>query len=88
LSVVVGGGVERLELRVERLQATFRFTFAFHAREVRFEVDEGEGFRRVFPETFSFHRERHDPAELSLQLDDLLRKPQLLSMRAHRRDSV
>jgi hypothetical protein len=88
LSVVVGGGVERLELRVERLQVTFRFTFAFHAREVRFEVDEGDGFRRVFPETFSFHRERHDPAELSLQLDDLLRKPQLLSMRAHRRDSV
>ena len=79
-------GLERLELRVERLQVAFRFTFAFHAREVRFEVDEGEGFRRVFPETFSFHRERHDPTELPLQLDDLLRKPRLLSARAHRRD--
>jgi hypothetical protein len=81
-------GLERLELRVERLQVAFRFTFAFHAREVRFEVDEGEGFRRVFPETFSFHRERHDPTELPLQLDDLLRKPRLLSARAHRRDST
>ncbi|MAG33649.1 MAG: hypothetical protein CL908_22450 [Deltaproteobacteria bacterium] len=28
----------RLELRVERLQLTFRFTLAFHAREVRFEI--------------------------------------------------
>ena len=81
-------GLERLELRVERLQVAFRFTFAFHAREVRFEVDEGEGFRRVFPETFSFHRERHDPTELPLQLDDLLRRPRLLSARAHRRDST
>jgi hypothetical protein len=81
-------GLERLELRVERLQVAFRFTFAFHAREVRFEVDEGEGFRRLFPETFSFHRDRHDPMELPLQLDDLLRKPRLLSARAHRRDST
>lgn len=42
----------------------------------------------VFPETFSFHRERHDPTELSLQLDDLLRKPGLISPRAHGRDSA
>ena len=81
------GGLARLELRVERLKVTFRFTFAFHAREVRFECDAGDGFKRVFPETFSFHKDRHDPMELSLQLDDLQRRPRLLSARAHRRDS-
>jgi hypothetical protein len=54
---------------------------------VRFERDPGEGFERLFPETFSFHAERHDPAELYLQLDDLSRKPGLLSPRANRRDS-
>lgn len=80
-------GIDRLELRFERLGVTFRFTFAFHAREVRFERDLGDGFERVFPETFSFHIERHDPAELFLQLDDLMRKPRLLSPRAHRRDA-
>ena len=69
------GGLERLELRIERLQVTFRFTYAFHAREVRFERDAGAGFTRVFPETFSFRADRHDPAELYLQLEDLLRKP-------------
>ncbi len=79
--------LERLELRVERLQLTFRFTYAFHAREVRFERDEGGGFSRVFPETFSFHPQRHDPAELYLQLDDLSRKPRLLSPRANQRDA-
>ena len=81
-------GLTRLELRVERLKVTFRFTFAFHAREIRFERDDGEGFQRVFPETFPFHRERHDPTELSLQLDDLLTKPRLLGSRAHTRDST
>jgi hypothetical protein len=81
-------GLERLELRIERLQITFRFTFAFHAREVRFECDRGDGFERLFPETFSFHAARHDPMELFLQLDDLLRKPRLLSPRANRRDAV
>jgi hypothetical protein len=35
--------LDRLELRVERLRLTFRFTYAFHAREVRFECDRGEG---------------------------------------------
>jgi hypothetical protein len=65
----------------------FRFTYAFHAREVRFECDAGKGFTRVFPETFSFRPDRHDPAELYLQLDDLLRKPRLLSPRAGRRDA-
>jgi len=80
-------GLERLELRMERLQVTFRFTFAFHAREVRFERDLGSGWERVFPETFSFHASRHDPAELFLQLDDLLRKPRLIGPLAQRRDA-
>ena len=31
----------RLELRIERLKASYRFTYAFHAREVRFERDAG-----------------------------------------------
>jgi hypothetical protein len=79
--------LDRLELRVERLKLTFRFTYAFHAREVRFECDRGEGFTRVFPETFSFHANRHDPAELLLQLSDLASRPQLLSPSARRRDA-
>jgi hypothetical protein len=54
---------------------------------VRFERDVGEGFVRLFPETFSFRADRHDPAELYLQLDDLARKPQLLSPRANARDA-
>ena len=48
-----------------------RVTYAFHAREVRFERDAGEGRQRLFPETFSFHAERHDPAELYFPLEDL-----------------
>ncbi len=91
---VRGGGTDalpRLELRVERLQLTFRFTLAFHAREVRFEVCHGtpdaDGeFERIFPETFSFHAARHDPTELFLQLDDLLTKTRLLGGRASARD--
>jgi hypothetical protein len=79
--------LERLELRLERLRLTFRFTYAFHAREVRFECDRGDGYQRLFPETFSFHADRHDPAELFLQLADLAEKPQLLSADARRRDS-
>jgi len=82
-----GRALPRLELRIERLQATFRFTFAFHAREVRFEIDRGSGFERIFPETFSFHARRHDPSELFLQLDDLLHKPQRLHRDANARDS-
>jgi hypothetical protein len=80
------GTLDRLELRIERLHLTFRFTYAFHAREVRFECDRGEGFERLFPETFSFHVESHDPAELYLQLDDLASKPALLSPGARQRD--
>ncbi len=79
--------LERLELRIERLKVTFRFTYAFHARAVRFECDRGDGFVRVFPETFSFHADRHDPAELYLQFDDLARKPELISAGANRRDA-
>jgi hypothetical protein len=81
------GGLERLELRIERLNLTLRFTFAFHAREVRFELDSGDGYRRIFPETFSFHPQRHDPTELFLQLEDLLRRPDLLAPGANSRDS-
>jgi len=78
----------RLELRVERLQLTFRFTLAFHAREVRFEIAQGEGaFERIFPETFSFNAGRHDPTELFLQLDDLLTKRRLLGGKARPRDA-
>ena len=66
---------------------TARFTYAFHAREVRFEVDRGEGFVRAFPETFSFHVERHDPTELALQLEDLWTRPRLVAPNATRRDA-
>jgi len=79
--------LDRLELRIERLRLTFRFTYAFHAREVRFECDRGSGFERIFPETFSFHAGRHDPAELNLQLQDLGNKPGLLSPNARARDA-
>jgi len=79
--------LDRLELRVERLQLTIRFTYAFHAREVRFELDDGNGFKRIFPETFSFHASRHDPAELYLQFEDLATKPRLFSPHANRRDA-
>ena len=79
--------LDRLELRVERLDLTVRLTYAFHAREVRLERDTGDGYERIFPETFSFHASRHDPAELYLQLDDLARKPLLLAPRANRRDA-
>jgi len=81
------GGLRRLDLRIERLGFQFRFTFAFHAREIRFEVDRGEGFERIFPETFSFHRDLHDPMELLFQLNDLVNRPELLSPRARSRDS-
>jgi hypothetical protein len=78
----------RLELRIERLQLTFRFTLAFHAREVRFEVaEDGGSFERIFPETFSFHVARHDPTELFLQLEDLLTKQGILGPRASVRDA-
>jgi hypothetical protein len=79
--------LDRLELRIGRLGLVFRFTYAFHAREVRFECDRGDGFERIFPETFSFHPDRHDPAEIFLQLQDLASKPRLLAPAARRRDA-
>ncbi len=80
-------GLDRLEFRLERLQRTYRFTYAFHAREVRFECDAGEGYARIFPETFSFRADRHDPAELYLQVDELWRRPDRLAPGANRRDA-
>jgi len=80
-------GLPRIELRIERIRTTFRFTYAFHAREVRFERDAGSGPERLFPETFSFHAERHDPTELYLQLEDLWSNPRLLAPGANRRDA-
>ncbi len=71
---------------MERLHTTYRFTYAFHAREVRFERDAGDGFQGVFPETFSFHADRHDPAELYLRFEDLWTQPTLLAPQAGRRD--
>jgi len=72
---------------MDRLNASVRVTYAFHARELRLEVDRGEGFNAIFPETFSFHVARHDPAELYLQLEDLWTRPRLLSPNASRRDA-
>ncbi len=80
-------GIPRLEFRIERLRASYRFSYAFHAREVRFERDSGEGFESVFPETFSFRAERHDPTELYLRLEDLWSNPRRLAPEAGRRDS-
>ncbi|MBY0400701.1 hypothetical protein K2X89_10425 [Myxococcota bacterium] len=81
-------GLPRLELKVERLQLRLRFTFAFHAREVRFEIARGSGeFERIFPETFRFHAPAHDPTELFVQLEDLVSKPRLLGPRATARDA-
>jgi hypothetical protein len=54
---------------------------------VRFEHDLGNGFERQFPETFSFHADRHDPAELYLQLEDLWSNPRLLGPHASRREA-
>ncbi|MEN8182310.1 MAG: hypothetical protein ABFS46_07225 [Myxococcota bacterium] len=76
-----------MELRSERLRASYRFTFAFHAREVRFERDTGAGPEPIFPEVYSFHADRHDPAELLLQLEDLWTNPRLLAPGATRRDA-
>jgi hypothetical protein len=41
----------------------------------------------VFPETFSFRAEQHDPAELYLQLDDLWSNPRRVAEAANRRDA-
>ena len=80
-------GIPRLEFRIERLRASYRFSYAFHAREVRFERDTGHGFESVFPETFSFRAAKHDPTELYLRLEDLWTNPRRLAPEAGRRDS-
>lgn len=64
-----------------------RFTWAFHAREVRFERATRDGFEPLFPETFSFHLQRHDPFELQLQLEDLWADPRRLGGGVTRRDA-
>ena len=74
-------------LAVDRLGLRVRFTWAFHARELRFERETPEGFVPLFPETFSFHLDRHDPFELQLQLEDLWSDPRRLDPAATRRDS-
>ena len=64
-----------------------RFTYAFHAREVRFERESDGAFVGVFPEIFSFHSNRHDPAELYLRLEDLWSNPARMAPEANRRDA-
>lgn len=64
-----------------------RLTYAFHAREVRFERDAGEGPEPLFPETFSFHADRHDPAELYFRLEDLWTNPARIAPAASRREA-
>jgi len=54
---------------------------------VRFERESGGDFVGVFPETFSFHPDRHDPAELYLRLDDLWSNPARITPEANRRDA-
>ena len=49
--------------------------------------DAGQGFENVFPETFSFRAERHDPTELYLRLEDLWTNPRRLAAAAGRRDA-
>ena len=50
-------------------------------------ADGDNPFERLFPETFSFHANRHDPTELFLQLDDLFAKTRLIGVHASSRDS-
>lgn len=74
-------------LAVDRLDLRVRMTWAFHAREVRFERETPAGFVPLFPETFSFHLDRHDPYELQIQLEDLWSDPRRLDAQATRRDA-
>lgn len=75
--------MERIELAAGRTRV--RFAWAYHAREVRFEREEHGAFAPVFPETFSFHPGRHEPAELALQLEDLWADPRRLAPELPRR---
>jgi hypothetical protein len=74
-------------LTVERIGLRVRFTWAFHAREIRFERAARDGWEPVFPEIFSFHLESHDPFELQLQLEDLWSDPRRLGPGVTRRDA-
>jgi hypothetical protein len=80
-------GTAPLELVIERLDLHVRMTWAFHAREIRFERKEASGWVALFPETFSFHLDRHDPTELSLQLEDLWSDPRRLAPFATKREA-
>lgn len=71
-----------------------RFSWAFHAREVRFErvpLSKGGAAAAaatpLFAETFSFHLEHHDPFEFHLQLEDLWSDPRRLGEGATRREA-
>lgn len=76
-----------LEVVIERVGLGVRLRWAFHAREVRFErVREGSAPAELFPETFSFHLDRHDPFELHLQVEDLWADPRRLGEGATRRE--
>ena len=82
-----------LEVEVERRGIRLRFSWAFHAREVRFERvpmsagAAGAAATPLFAETFSFHLEHHDPFELHLQLEDLWSDPRRLGEGATRREA-
>ena len=67
----------------------FRFTLAFHAREIRFEsLKTTAGLRANLPRDLFLPRAaRHDPTELFLQLEDLLTKSRMLGPRASARDA-
>lgn len=77
-----------LEVELERLGLVVRFSWAFHAREVRFErIHAGAAPAPLFPEVFSFHLDRHDPFELHLQLEDLWSDPRRLGEGVTRREA-
>jgi hypothetical protein len=83
-----------LEVEIERLGLRVRFSWAFHAREVRFERvptaaggAAAAGATPLFAETFSFHLEHHDPFEFHLQLEDLWSDPRRIGEGATRRDA-
>jgi hypothetical protein len=77
--------VPPLLVSAERSGVHLRFTWAFHAREVRFERASAAGFEPLFPETFSFHLDAHEPFELQLQLEDLWAEPRRLGEGINRR---
>lgn len=74
-------------MSLDRAAVDVRVTWAFHAREVRFERAVERGFEPLFAETFSFHLDRHDPFELQLQLEDLWTDPRRLGASVTRRDA-